>query len=149
MHVSTPMNKSSPTAHSRCSWKGDSMNNHAKKLLSRSLCFDSQATSLLALSLPLSCFPHAVMIAVHVLFSSKAANTYTHINTYTCTHTHTQRRIIPTGLMSQQPASSYALHLSVSLSLSQSHPLPVSLSVFPTEGLCFCQTVRQTAQPAT
>lgn len=88
-----------------------------------------QSNSPLALLLPLSCFHHAVMTSVHVLFSSKAEDT--HIHTHTCW----VWRIIPTGLMSQQPASSHAFPLSVSV--CRSHSLCVCLFNSHCEGYCF------------
>lgn len=113
------------------------------KMRSRSLRFDSHATSLLALLLPLSCFHHAVMIAVHVLFSSEAADTHAHKHVYTCTHTERE------GLSLQGWWVSSLHHPTLFTSPSPSVGLSVSLSaclsVLPT--MRVSAFARQTAQP--
>lgn len=85
------------------------------------------------------------MIAVHVLFSSEAADAHTRINTRTLAHTQSEK---DNPYRAGESAARIILRFSclrLRLSACLSHSLPVSLSVLPTVRVS--AFARQTAQP--
>lgn len=93
-----------------------------------------------AFLLPLSCSHHAVLIAVHVLFSSKAADTHTHINTHMHANSHTEKD--KPYRADESAACIIPWSLSVSISVCRSACLALWLSLyFPLFLVCSATTI--------